>query len=628
MITNPNSATQRIKNHLSYKLGQELIKYNTGGVISLLFKLYHIKKTHHKLTQFRKTLELARADLAYPPLRQCFDFNEALWVKTHLSYRLGKILLNKASYFNLYGKIKQAKKEFKALKESRVYRLKDKLKFKNEEDFDFFIKNYALIENLLTHYEALNEVIVLNMAFVLEHFDEVSLWLNSKEFKEKYENINHPYPPLLNPDVLNELLNLEDEQDKETLRIKLKELSNTQHTNALSDTIKAYAKAGLDYRLIPAEKAWEMNLPLPRRYEFVGFLLHTNGEKAFSKFLTELQIELIFSFGYNAKLRYEHYFKILSNNQSKKALIFLDQYMDLNEKFCLLMQDAPLLVLVRDPLDALRSFLNVRTSLNGEKIWTLRYDDLLKINNMIVYVHDEKACYNPNSSQKYPLIDGISQFINSTHWMLDFSLNRNRILKYYENNMYFIDMYEIVGQNCYETLKKIAQDFHLKIPEKSLIFEQQLYSILTMLLPCVMEFDDDIKVFISNYYSYKILPNPPKKHILNSQLSHIFDDNIFIFLEQNDYYKIKNTHIYDEILKHIDHFLLILKQVIEDEKCKEIKILDVLQYFKVKPKQAKIYKEILDKELIFIKKERPDIVASWKYYKEFEKMCEDFENQN
>ncbi|WP_213271031.1 hypothetical protein [Campylobacter vulpis] len=31
MITNPNSATQRIKNHLSYKLGQELIKYDTGG---------------------------------------------------------------------------------------------------------------------------------------------------------------------------------------------------------------------------------------------------------------------------------------------------------------------------------------------------------------------------------------------------------------------------------------------------------------------------------------------------------------------------------------------------------------------------------------------------------------------
>ncbi|EFT0415498.1 sugar transferase, partial [Campylobacter upsaliensis] len=176
----------------------------------LLFKLYHIKKTHHKLTQFRKTLELARADLAYPPLRQCFDFNEALWVKTWLTYRLGRVLLEcdrdkfKGGYFKFFSKIKQAKKEFKALKESKVYRLKDKLKFKNEEDFDLFIKNYALIENLLTHYEALNEVIVLNMAFVLEHFNEVSLWLNSKEFKEKYEDINHPYPPLLNPDKLND----------------------------------------------------------------------------------------------------------------------------------------------------------------------------------------------------------------------------------------------------------------------------------------------------------------------------------------------------------------------------------------------------------------------------------------
>ncbi|MCR2095589.1 hypothetical protein [Campylobacter upsaliensis] len=51
MITNPNSAIQRIKNHLSYKLGQELIKYNTGGGgggNTLLFKLYHIKKTHQK----------------------------------------------------------------------------------------------------------------------------------------------------------------------------------------------------------------------------------------------------------------------------------------------------------------------------------------------------------------------------------------------------------------------------------------------------------------------------------------------------------------------------------------------------------------------------------------------------
>ncbi|WP_270985744.1 hypothetical protein [Campylobacter helveticus] len=54
MINNPNSAIQRIKNHLSYKLGQELIAFDTGGggVSSLLFKLYLIKKTHKNILKF------------------------------------------------------------------------------------------------------------------------------------------------------------------------------------------------------------------------------------------------------------------------------------------------------------------------------------------------------------------------------------------------------------------------------------------------------------------------------------------------------------------------------------------------------------------------------------------------
>ncbi|MBS4276287.1 hypothetical protein, partial [Campylobacter vulpis] len=89
------------------------------------------------------------------------------------------------------------------------------------------------------------------------HFNEISLWLNSKEFKEKYEKENHPYPPLLNPDILNELLLIECD-DKQNLKSVLKEQAFKLSKEAL-----AYINAKLDYRLIPAEKAWEMNLPLP-----------------------------------------------------------------------------------------------------------------------------------------------------------------------------------------------------------------------------------------------------------------------------------------------------------------------------------------------------------------------------
>ncbi|EAI4952488.1 DUF2972 domain-containing protein, partial [Campylobacter jejuni] len=36
-------------------------------------------------------------------------------------------------------------------------------------------------------------------------------------------------------------------------------------------------------------------------------------------------------------------------------------------------------------------------------------------------------------------------------------------------------------------------------------------------------------------------------------------------------------------------------------------------------------KNILDEELVYIKQHRPDIVASWKYYQEFEKMCKELD---
>ncbi|EAL7903510.1 DUF2972 domain-containing protein, partial [Campylobacter jejuni] len=38
-------------------------------------------------------------------------------------------------------------------------------------------------------------------------------------------------------------------------------------------------------------------------------------------------------------------------------------------------------------------------------------------------------------------------------------------------------------------------------------------------------------------------------------------------------------------------------------------------------------KNILDKELVHIKQHRPDIVASWKYYQEFEKMCKELDQE-
>lgn len=50
---NPNSAIERVKNHLAYKLGQAMIDFtNNGGYIALFKKLYKIKKQHKKNKKF------------------------------------------------------------------------------------------------------------------------------------------------------------------------------------------------------------------------------------------------------------------------------------------------------------------------------------------------------------------------------------------------------------------------------------------------------------------------------------------------------------------------------------------------------------------------------------------------
>ncbi|EKC8781734.1 DUF2972 domain-containing protein [Campylobacter upsaliensis] len=592
MITNPNSAIQRIKNHLSYKLGQELIKYNTGGggVISLLFKLYHIKKTHHKLTQFRKTLELARADLAYPPLRQCFDFNEALWVKTWLTYRLGRVLLEcdrdklKGGYFKFFSKIKQAKKEFKALKESKVYRLKDKLKFKNEEDFDLFIKNYALIENLLTHYEALNEVIVLNMAFVLEHFDEVSLWLNSKEFKEKYEDINHPYPPLLNPDKLND---------------------------------ENYI---LNYEKIPANLAWEMNLPLPRRYEFAYTLMHGAGGSSFYWFMKSLKVECANSWVGDDKAYYKENYKALTQLKND-FFIWIIHYAFFHYKksLQLLSSNFPLLILVRDPISVFKHLINHQSGSSRKKnVFDLNDDYALLIPDIL---------YTSTSyeNEKYKGEKSIAPNLENLHLHSGTMVFDNVRKTIAHKEVFYIDMQEIMPQNAFKTFTNLAKKFNFTPPNPK---EKDFYKIMhnTGGLVAILDFkvmlDKEISIFVDSAKTRRYL-NQNFMNI-NEEILGLDPENFKLCIEKRHYdLLLEKNELYEKTKHYLKGLYEYYLKRVEIEKKKLLNEKQILEYFKNNKTLALKFKKAFDIELEHIKTYRPDIVNSWKHYKEFEKMCEE-----
>ncbi|EAH9284944.1 DUF2972 domain-containing protein, partial [Campylobacter upsaliensis] len=555
---------------------------------SLLFKLYHIKKTHHKLTQFRKTLELARADLAYPPLRQCFDFNEALWVKTWLTYRLGRVLLEcdrdklKGGYFKFFSKIKQAKKEFKALKESKVYRLKDKLKFKNEEDFDLFIKNYALIENLLTHYEALNEVIVLNMAFVLEHFDEVSLWLNSKEFKEKYEDINHPYPPLLNPDKLND---------------------------------ENYI---LNYEKIPANLAWEMNLPLPRRYEFLNWGSHCVGNFAIQRFLylcnfigiqPQRTSKATYFFQYQCLLHY--------SKKEQIYLILLDCFNDeYFEKLGYLYPNTPSLHQSRDPISKLKTHLTLKGCGINYKNNVDIDDEIEKIvKNRVGYWNGSHMVSNPSFIGALSIIEDKQEHFHD--YLLYKALKNITEVK-------IINSADLIGKRGAETMLNLAEEFKFNIPDYEK--NKEIFSLkIAEYIPIFPIFVDCRKYFKCFICLTKL--QLKDKNYININAYFGFKDEEFIacvhkneleFFKQN----VSKIHLCKDKLAKIALALEKLKKQV-DFKRSRVKEEQLLNYLKRHPNIAKKFKKVIDeKHLPFIKAVRPDIVASWKYYKEFEKMCE------
>ncbi|MFQ6343083.1 sugar transferase, partial [Campylobacter sp. VTCC 70190] len=215
-----------------------------GGGLALFKKLYLIRKQHQKEQKiYQQTIKIF-PQLQYPSLETCSDYEEALKYKFHLSYILGEVLIKayqtwyKGGGLKLYHHIKQANKEFqifkelfKEFKELNVSLLQGLINHKQ-----LILKEYPRIQKILkTHqdYPAILDNIFHNFSYFIQNFDLIEEWLLSNDFNEKYKKENHPYPSLLNPKKLN---------DK---------------------------NESINYHNIPAELAWEMNLPLPENYEFI-----------------------------------------------------------------------------------------------------------------------------------------------------------------------------------------------------------------------------------------------------------------------------------------------------------------------------------------------------------------------
>ncbi|WP_121764398.1 coiled-coil domain-containing protein [Helicobacter burdigaliensis] len=93
--TKYGTATQRIKNQLSYKLGQAMISNSKSllGYIRMPYVLSYIKETHQKEQELCKQSIAQNPNLKLPPLESYEDYKEAIKIKNHLTYKLGAALI-------------------------------------------------------------------------------------------------------------------------------------------------------------------------------------------------------------------------------------------------------------------------------------------------------------------------------------------------------------------------------------------------------------------------------------------------------------------------------------------------------------------------------------------------------
>ncbi|EAH8839408.1 DUF2972 domain-containing protein, partial [Campylobacter jejuni] len=557
-----------------------------------------IKKQHKKEQKiYQQTIQVF-PQLKYPSLEKCSDYEQALRYKFHLSYMLGEVLIKayqnwyKGAGFKLKNNIKKANKEFQIFRE--IFKEFDQINSSILEGLidnkQLFLKEFPRIKNILKihqDYKAILDNIFHNFNYFIQNFDLIEEWLLSDDFKERYKKENHPYPSLLNPKKLN------DETED------------------------------INYNNIPAELAWEMNLPLPDRYKFVLIAPHASGQNALRRFLEYTDLN-------------KYFYKILSDGLARyKAIYYVNNtYISCTEvnfkysdKFYNMIQNNVGIVrLVRDPISTIKSVVTTFRPFKDKKNQINNFSNLNEIFSQIKFGLGGLDKPNVNDTGKF-INDTFSQH---TFMKPEGSYIGYLCLKYLKfNKIIYVDFEELNPEMSYKTILKLSNIFNFKINKPSNFFNQRVYGALTLIFPLELiynYFNKDINFLITSRFQFMHLPDSHIKnriYNLNSILG--VNQTLDIYVNKEDYKYIQTINIKD-IKKYFKFFLDCLHNTLDKLEKLKLSEKDILSFLIQRQEYRLKLKEILDKELQIIKEHRPDIVASWKYYQEFEQMCKELDD--
>lgn len=314
-------------------------------------------------------------------------------------------------------------------------------------------------------------------------------WLNSKEFKEKYLDINYPYPPLLNPD-------------------------------------------SIDYESISAELAWELNLPLPPKYKFrlimASYMGHTSIVKSLQKFGITIQDHI-----FSIEQQYTLYYKALLENKPCVIGIYVYQlnnkkYYYENLKFMFLSQGKPILWLLRDPLSRFKILL-------------------LKPKKDIIYHFNESSNLKSleNRFEYFNILTEMAEFIALPYGSFSYGNIYEFLCKWgLCDDLTFLDFAELAPEKIFDTCYKLSLQYDFPIlPNKDSLNKRTYNTIceLFFLQPLHYEICGiELVITIAEHWESGFIE---ASKILSLNTSG-FDKEIFIYTKQNNLNIITNNKDY------------------------------------------------------------------------------------
>ena len=453
-------------------------------------------------------------------------------------------------------------------------------------------------------------------------------WIESSEFKAKYLDTNHPYPPLLNPD-------------------------------------------SIDYDSIPAEFAWELNLPLPPNYDLIFLTNGVSGSEAVINFLRLCNVNLTllsYELGISAKKNaYKRAFNLCmtekKDNQNIAISFCVDDVCDNYGSAHLvasLSKKVPILYIARDPISRLKTWVN---HIYG----VYDFDNVMKRFNLTCnykklfpsFFYMYKDSLKPSCRDILRVLEDngvMGALFNRRIFITDTAFNALQG----KGQFYCVEFDGIKTDKAYKTFCKLANEFGFDKPKNKDLFEQNMnwtrgimwiFNYKNKGVELYVHPDDISNAFnggIENRnlaslnantgYSILIIPiiymNNEHNTLFIDISKDIFDDDIIIdntkiaiIVRHSDFDQLcKNKELYEISKEYLKGYIQSLKIVAKEMESILVNESDIINYLKYDNKSRIAIKKILDNELVYIKTHHPDFIQKWKYYLEFEKMCAELDS--